>query len=157
MHYSSKEENKLNPLAFTGLKPNHNKRGGNVPAWNAQNEHEQYSTQVLTQGSSWMLTLKMFTFTHPIAQHLGKSISWAEDNGDKKKYCPSLGLSGTVSLAKLGQQTHSHLLNHLKSHLFKLSYWLCVCVRVHSQKFALTVFCSLLCNGLCAPIWRTST
>ena len=31
-------------------------------------------------------------------------------------------LSGTVSSTKLDHQPHSHLLNHLKSHLFKLSY-----------------------------------
>ena len=32
-----------------------------------------------------------------------------------------------------------------------------VCVHACSQKFVLIVFCSLLCNGLCAPIWRNST
>ena len=88
-------------------------------------------------------------------------------------------LSGTVSLAKLDHQTHSHLLNHLWN-LTSSSYpidspciyvWVCVCVcacvracvrvcvrvcvracvcvHVCSQKFVLTVFCSLLCNGLC--------
>ena len=34
---------------------------------------------------------------------------------------------------------------------------LCVCVCASSQKFVLTVCCSLLCNGLCAPVWRNST
>ena len=54
------------------------------------------------------------------------------------------------------------------THLLMLSYWLCVCVRACvcvcvrvctsacSQKFVLTVFCSLLRNGLCTPIWRSS-
>ena len=26
-----------------------------------------------------------------------------------------------------------------------------------SQMFVLTVFCSLLCKGLCAPVWKNST
>ena len=30
----------------------------------------------------------------------------------------------------------------------------CVCVCVRLWKFVLTVFCSLLCNGLCAPLGR---
>ena len=38
----------------------------------------------------------------------------------------------------------------------KLPY-VCVCVHACSQKFVLIVLCSLLCNGLCAPIWRNST
>ena len=35
--------------------------------------------------------------------------------------------------------------------------FVCVCVCVCSRKFVLTVFCSSLCDGLCAPIWRNST
>ena len=37
--------------------------------------------------------------------------------------------------------------------------WACVCVCLYVclWKFVLTVFCSLLCNGLCAPFWRNST
>ena len=69
----------------------------------------------------------------------------------------------TVSLSKLDHQTHSQ---SFKSHLFQLSCCLslcmcvCVCACVHvcacSGKFLLTVFCSLLCGGLSAPIWRNS-
>ena len=33
----------------------------------------------------------------------------------------------------------------------------CMCVHACSKKFVLTVFHPLLCNGLCAPIWRNST
>ena len=72
-------------------------------------------------------------------------------------------LSGTVSLAKLDHQTHSHLSSHLWVwHLTSSSYTIdsvcacvcvCVCVCVCSWKFVLTVFCS----WLCAPIWRNST
>ena len=32
----------------------------------------------------------------------------------------------------------------------------CVCTSACSQKFVLTMLCSLLRNGLCAPIWRSS-
>ena len=53
----------------------------------------------------------------------------------------------------------------LKSHLFKLSYWQCMCVCVHvcvrAGVHACMFICfdygrSLLCSGLYAPIWRTS-
>ena len=63
-------------------------------------------------------------------------------------------LSGN-SLARLDHQTHSPLLNVFEILPLKLSCWLCVCVCL--QKFVLTVFCSLLYDGLCAPIWRNST
>ena len=63
-------------------------------------------------------------------------------------------LSGN-SLARLDHQTYSPLLNIFEIFPLKLSYWLCVCVCL--QKFVLTVFCSLLCDRLCAPIWRNST
>ena len=33
---------------------------------------------------------------------------------------------------------------------------MCVCVCVRLWKFVLTVFCSLLCNGLCAPLGRNN-
>ena len=33
----------------------------------------------------------------------------------------------------------------------------CVGVGVCSQEFVLTVFFSLLWNGLCAPVWRNSS
>ena len=64
-----------------------------------------------------------------------------------------------LSLARLDHQTHSPLWNIFEISPLKLSYWLCVCVCVCTclQKFVLTVFCSLLCDGLCAPIWRNST
>ena len=55
-----------------------------------------------------------------------------------------------------------------KSHLFKLSYWLsvcvyvcvcvCVCVRARACSWLFWLgFSALLCNGLCAPIWRNNT
>ena len=72
-------------------------------------------------------------------------------------------LSGTVSLAKLDHQAHSHLLNHLWN-LTASSYpidsvcvCVCVCVHARSRKFVLTVFCFLPYNGLCAPVWRNNT
>ena len=43
------------------------------------------------------------------------------------------------------------------------SLWMCVCVCVCARvcvcswKFILTLFCSLLCDGLYASIWRNST
>ena len=45
----------------------------------------------------------------------------------------------------------------LKSHIFKLSYWLPVhtCQHVCSYKLVFELyFGSLFCNGLCAPIWK---
>ena len=65
-------------------------------------------------------------------------------------------LSGTVSLARLDHQTHSHLSNHLWNLIYS-SYWLCVCVCVRTCQSLFWLFCSLLCGGLCAPIWRKST
>ena len=69
-------------------------------------------------------------------------------------------LSGTVSLAKLNHQTHSHLSGHLWS-LTSSSYILltvCVYVCVHTQGSLFWLCCSsLLCNGLCAPVWRNCT
>ena len=74
-------------------------------------------------------------------------------------------LSATVSLAKSDHQTLTSFKSSLKSHLFKLSYWLCVCIymcvwvcgcvcararsRMRCRGSLFWLFCSLLCNGLC--------
>ena len=67
-------------------------------------------------------------------------------------------LSGTVSLSKLDHQIHSHHFKNLTSSSYPTD---CVCMCAHVcaclQKFVLTVFCSSLCGGLCAPIGRNST
>ena len=89
-------------------------------------------------------------------------------------------LSGIVSLAKLDHQTHSHLSNifeisPLQAILLTLCVFVCVCVHVcvctcvhvcvcvcvceHAcaSLFRPCGFGSLLCNGLCAPVWRNDT
>ena len=45
--------------------------------------------------------------------------------------------------------------------IYYLSFWLCACthacVCVRACMHAQVCFCSLLCNGLCAPIWGNGT
>ena len=65
-------------------------------------------------------------------------------------------LSGTVFLAKLGQSpnTFTSLKSSSKSHLFRLSYWLCLCARARVCYDCILVLCFVM--G-CAPLWRNRT
>ena len=70
-------------------------------------------------------------------------------------------LSGTLSLAKLYHQTHSQL-SHPLWNLTSSNYSIdCMCVLVYMYVCGwvrtLMEVCFVLCNGLCAPIWRNST
>ena len=62
-----------------------------------------------------------------------------------------------VFLVKFGHQTLTSFKSSFKFHLFKLSYWLCVCAHVHVHESIIWLcFSSLLCNQLCTPIWRNT-
>ena len=56
-------------------------------------------------------------------------------------------------------RVYSHPISHTPSSslnlILKLSYWLYMCVRARASLIWLR-FGSLLCNGLCAPVWRNS-
>ena len=68
-------------------------------------------------------------------------------------------LSGTVSLAKLDHQMHSHISDYLWN-LTSSNYPIdCVCVVFLCSCASLFWLCfgALLCNGLCAPTWRNNT
>ena len=58
-------------------------------------------------------------------------------------------LSGTLTLTKLGHQTHSHSDKlSLKTYLFQQSYWLCVCAHACLYACIIVCVCLYVCEWL---------
>ena len=112
-----------------------------------------YLTELLTVYKTNLPATPFFWYFHLLSSLCAHTLTWSEIF-----FLMLHHLWNSLPCQIRSSNTLTSFKSALKSPLYKLSYWLyvcvclCACMHACSQKFVLTVFCSLLCNGLCAPI-----